>query len=55
MTEEKKNEILKAHVFGYSIRAIAENEEVSEEDVQGLIDSSSDRIKELREWYGYED
>lgn len=55
MTDEKKNEILKAYVFGYSIRAISQNEDVSEEDVQALIDDSEEKVKELKDQYGYTD
>lgn len=53
MTSEKKNEILRAFVFGHDIETIADLEEVSVETVKEIVDSNNDTIKELKEYYGY--
>lgn len=55
MTDEKKNEILKAFVFGYSIQAISKIEGMSEDDILALIADNEDTVKELKTWYGYTD
>ena len=47
MTEETKKELLKAYHYKYDIKTIAEIMDVSEEDVQKVIDEGEEFLKEL--------
>ncbi len=47
MTEETKKELLKAYHYKYDIKTIAEIMNVSEEDVQKVVDEGKEFLKEL--------
>lgn len=51
MTNEMKNEILRAYAKGYPVSQIAEVEEISKEVVEEVIEENLNEIEEMKVKY----
>lgn len=40
MNDEKRNEIIKAHAYGYDVRTISKTEKVDEKTVKSIIEEA---------------